>query len=248
MRQKSYIKIIFMSVMLVTLSVKTQADTVSPTHIEISYCEEISDKLDQYDSKEALFAALNLNVHQVAVQQLLHTEIAHFTSQVLEPEDFIAALHPLIHYERAELRSNGLLNPCLVLINPKVDDVQRTLFQPIEIGKLCSFDSDLLQKHSEEMKEAFIQRLFGKKNDIPPSLAPLLLETDKIHKKLNKDLIKLVHAQDVSPLPEALEQSRCLSLQIYPIELYALSAPYRSQADNIPSPTPDAVPVTEDKP
>jgi hypothetical protein len=205
----------------------------APSVAGVKYCEEIGDKLDQYTSKEELFSALTQNARRLAVAQLLQTELARFSPQVLERDNFIDTLTPLIEYSRVDSLSEGLLKPCVVLIEAKVDGAQRAHFNPMEIGRLCSFDGNLLKKQSEEMKEAFISRLFDKKNgvDKPPTLAALLVDADKTQKKFGKDLLKLLHEENVAPPSGAMDDIQCISLRIYPIELYALSAPYRKEAE-----------------
>jgi hypothetical protein len=195
----------------------------------IQYCEDISDKLGHYSSREELFDDLTVKAQRKALTQLLAAELENFEPGLVSREIFIDSLLHLVEHDSPQYVSGGLLTACAVLPQARIDDIHRSRFIAVDAGKVCSFNTDLLQNQSTEIKEKFVERFFGKaqlKDDKASEITELVTEPEKIKKKFGKDLLKLVRETPASPPHDALEQTQCVRLQIYPIELYTLSVPY----------------------
>lgn len=206
--------------------------TATPAGQAIRYCETISEKLHLYANSEELFADLSIKTQTKALQELLEAELAQFESGILSMEDFYTALLHIVEYSEAKRISEGLLTPCMELSNANISQEYRQRFTPIEIGRACSYDADLLQKEAERIKKGLVDTLFnaGKEPAQPEILAKLLNEPKKIVNKYGKKLTNIVHEREVQPSGEAVNGTACKALMVYPIELYALAVPYKEDA------------------
>lgn len=202
-----------------------------PGGAAIKYCENISDQLKRYEDSETLFADLTVKAQSKALRELLKAELQKFTPQMIDEETFIQALLHIVQYTDTQRVSDGLLTPCVVLQQTNIDAIHRKRFTPVEVGRVCSFDEKLLKKQLEKMKNEFVTGFFSKKPDktAPQSLKDVIVEQDKITQKYGKDLSKLLREEELPADGSAVENTKCTALQVYPIEIYALSVPYRKE-------------------
>ena len=202
-----------------------------PKGVAIKYCENISDQLKRYEDSETLFADLTVKAQNKAVRELLKTELEKFSPQVIDEETFVNALLHIVQYTDAQRVSDGLLTPCVVLQQASIEDLHRQRFVPVEVGRMCSFDDKLLKNQLDKMKDEFVSGFFSKKPDAsaPPSLKEVVVEQDKIDKKYGKNLQKLLREMELPADSTAVENTKCTALHVYPIEIYALSVPYRKE-------------------
>jgi len=200
--------------------------------LSIRYCETISEKLHLYANSEELFADLTIKAQTKALQDLLKTEIAQFETGILSMEDFYSALLHIVEYTEAKRISEGLLTPCVELTESKVSKEYRQRFTPVEIGRACSYDAALLKKEANRIKKGLVDTLFnaGKEPARPEALAELLSKPSKIANKYGKKLTQVVHEREAQPSASSVSGTTCKSLMVYPIELYALSVPYKEKA------------------
>ncbi len=200
----------------------------SSTPQDIRYCETISEKLHLYANSEELFADLTIKAQTKALQDLLKSELAQFESNILSMEDFYTALLHIVDYSEAKRISEGLLTPCIELTASHVSAEHRQRFTAIEIGRVCSYNANILEQEVARIKKGLVDTLFtsGKEPAQPEILAKLLSKADKIANKHGKKLTEVVHERDTQPGTDAVTGTACKALMVYPIELYALSVPY----------------------
>jgi hypothetical protein len=201
---------------------------------EIKYCEDISDKLGQYHSSAELFDDLTIKAQRQAIQHLLSAELENFEPSLVSREIFIDSLLHLVVHDSPDYVSGGLLTPCVVLPRAHILPIHRSRFIPVDAGKVCSFSDELRYTQSKQIKEKFIEHFFTEtKANKVSEITELVTEPKKIYKKFGKDLLKLIRETPISPPRDALEETRCVRLQVYPIELYTLSVPYLEGLDEV---------------
>ncbi len=198
----------------------------------IKYCDNISEKLHLYANSEELFADFTIKAQTKALQELLATELQQFSGALLSQEELYSALQHIVEYGKVDRVSEGVLTPCVVLTEAKISAEYRQRFVPVEIGRICSYDPDILQKEVAQVKKGLIDTLFtpGKNAAQPQMLAELLdKQPDKIANKYGKKLTELVHERDAQASAGAIAGTSCKSLVVYPIEFYALSVQFRDE-------------------
>lgn len=192
----------------------------------IKYCNNIREKLEQYSHSEDLFGDLLLGAKRNAVNELLKDEIAQFKSKLVSNADLVDALRHLIQYDKTVQLSDGLLTPCVGLVNPYVSDADRQRFQPVQIGSLCDFTEEKVNAPLAEMRKNFIDILKGEHKTSAEKIVPIvnmMHKHENLMPQLREQLDNMVYEESVATKENAIDGTICKALYVYPVELYAAS-------------------------
>lgn len=177
----------------------------------------------RYPDRAAFEAALTEASEKKAVQTLFAEELAAYEASVFPEERIISALRTLIRYAGSDLSVEDPLQFCMALQDCGIDSADRERFRPVEIGRVCNINEGLVRTQVEKIKEAFAEWVEGEKADGKSldSILSMAADPERIKSHGTGALKTLVHEIDAAPGRDALSGSACLSLVVYPVEIYA---------------------------
>jgi len=193
----------------------------------ITYCEDIASSGWRYRHGKDALRALTMKAQRKAVEYLFQNELKHFDSK-LDKQEIVNALRNLIeHDDQIDTASKGNpFNACVGINNVRLKDAQDQLrFQPKQIGEVCHFSEQVREEQSDEIARSFVSALQDK--NTPKSITSMLNQPDNISPQSEKQLSRYIHKQVSQPnLQKKIQEgTKCISLFVYPVELYTASSP-----------------------
>ncbi|RKZ52826.1 MAG: hypothetical protein DRQ99_32215, partial [Candidatus Parabeggiatoa sp. nov. 3] len=122
----------------------------------VKYCEEIRDFRKYPGGPSQAIEELTIKAQRKAIKRLFAVEFDNFVSSLNE-QDIVDSLRNLLQHDKPKIENGGLFKPCIVLKNVYVK--RKDIFEPIVIGKVCHFNSHLLEKHVNQLQQHFILTL-----------------------------------------------------------------------------------------
>ncbi|MFP4347379.1 MAG: hypothetical protein ACOCWY_02035 [Thermodesulfobacteriota bacterium] len=195
--------------------------------VDTQVCESAFNAAGQwrYPDRAALESALTEASEEKAVQTLFSEELEGYEAAVFPEAKIITALRDLVICDGAYLSVEEPLSFCMRLQGCRIEPADRERFDPVEIGRVCNINPNLVQTQAEKIKEIFARQMVD--TDQGPSLTSIgvmMADPGQIRRYEEAALKALVHEVDVAPSGQALSGSACLSLVVYPVELYAATA------------------------
>jgi len=188
----------------------------------VEYCEEIRDFQKYPGGANQALKELIIKTEKKAIRELFAVEFDNFVS-TLNELDIVDSLRNLLQHDEPKVKNGGLFTPCIVLKNPLIK--KKDIFEPIVIGKVCHFNSNLLEKHVNQLQQAFILTLKGqyKGKENINSIMSMLYDPKNVKNRSNKRLSQYVHQEKLKSNSAAIEGIQCIALFVYPVELYTES-------------------------
>ena len=191
---------------------------------QIQYCTDAFDEkgMWQYKDKDDLMQGLTDGTEKSAVENFFKNELDRFEYTVFSREQIIDAIRALMQYDGHEVFAEKPLKFCMQLQNIRIDEQEKTRFEPVQIAKICNLNKDLMKRQIKQIKSSFAESLTKEKK--LASAQSMLNNPDAIKKIEKQDLIQYVHEVKTTPGPDAVSGTMCISLIIYPVELYTVSS------------------------
>jgi len=156
------------------------------------------------------------------VKALFKNELKDFDSK-LDKVKIVDALTHLIEYNSEETGDGDFYTICVRLDNVHLKNPQyKFIFQPKKIGEVCSFSQQVREKLSDEIRRDFVSALTGK--NIPKFILSMLNEASNIKLLSKNELSQYIYEQEIQSKLKSIEGTKCISLFVYPVELYTLSS------------------------
>jgi len=216
----------------------------------ITYCENIASSGWHYKHGDDALLALTMKAQRKAVEYLFENELKHFDSK-LDKQEIVNALRNLIeHDDQIDTGSKGNpFNACVGLNNVRLKDAQDKLrFQPKQIGEVCHFSQQVREEQSDEIARSFVSSLQDK--NTPKSITSMLNKPDNISPQSEKQLSRYIRKQEIEPEKmhkRIQEGTKCMSLFVYPVELYTASSPIEISPEITVQPPVESVDRTGNK-
>ena len=193
--------------------------------VDTQVCESAFNAAGQwrYPDRAALESALTEASEEKAVQTLFADELDGYEATVFPKAEIITALRDLVFYDDAHLSVQDPLAFCMRLQGCRIEPADRERFGAVEIGRVCNINRNLVQTQAEKIKEVFARQMVDDTAQGPSltSIGAMMADPGQIRRYEDDTLKALVHEIDVAPSGQALSGSACLSLVVYPVELYA---------------------------
>ena len=193
--------------------------------VDTQVCESAFNAADEwrYPDRAALESALTEASEEKAVQTLFAEELEGYEATVFPEAEIITALRDLVLYDGADLSVEDPLAFCMRLQGCRIEPADRERFGAVEIGRVCNINRNLVRTQAEKIKEIFARQMVEDSPRGPSltSIGAMMADPERIMRYEDEVLRALVHEIDVAPSGQALSGSACLSLVVYPVELYA---------------------------
>ncbi len=192
--------------------------------VDTQVCESAFTASGQWrrPDRAALEIALTEATEEKAVQTLFSEELDGYEAAVFPEKEIITALRNLVIYDGAHLSAEDPLTFCMRLRGCRIEPADRERFDAVEIGRVCNINHNLVQTQAEKIKEIFARQMVDTaQGPSLTSIGVMMADPGQIGRYEDAALKALVHEIDVAPSGQALSGSACLSLVVYPVELYA---------------------------
>lgn len=194
---------------------------------DIRFCESAFEASGEWrhPNRDTLTAALTDASEKKAVTEFFGSQLDAYPAEAMTREAIVDALKGLLRHDGADLTSEKPLDFCVVLENCRIDPADRERFKPVEIGRICGINPNLVQTQIRQIGNAFVKRLTEDEASEKriASVMTMMADPDRIAGGDPDSLKSFVHEVGVDPPTEALDGTVCLSLIVYPVELFALS-------------------------
>lgn len=191
---------------------------------DIRYCERISDEAGQwrYPDENAYYREMTIRAERTAVETLFGPALETFRSTVIDRGSLIDALTNFVEYDRETVRGDAEKDFCVILKNPRKKAVSN-LFSPVEIGRACHFDAELLETQIDDMRKTFISDLRNK-DAISGAVLSMMEDPTNINMKTDAQLARFIYEKTPEAPAGGISETECRGLYVFPIELYTASS------------------------
>ncbi|MCP3686346.1 MAG: hypothetical protein GY861_27190 [bacterium] len=203
--------------------------------VAVEYCRDVGTNLNQYTNKSEIYAELELEAHKRSAEYLFSKELTEIDYSVISvtKQHLIDVLVYLVSYDDVIKTAKGdkAFKPCVNLKNIRINSPKDKIrFSPIEIASFCYFDDAVVERKVSEIKLLFSNEI--KNGKISNRIKNMLHTIENIQYKSIEELSQLIHLVqfELEKNQNVIGGTKCVSISIFPIELYAQSAPRKISA------------------
>lgn len=196
--------------------------------IDVKYCSELFEESGKwkYSDKQALDKNFTVEAEKIAVNKIFNNELTSFDFTVLTKEKIVNALRTLLKYDGFEIKSSDPMSFCMVLQKCSILKEEASKFKPVEVARICNTNPEFIKTLVAEIKKSFVSSIKGNKSDAGQidSVLSMMLVPETIKTISDKELAEYLHEKNIAAPPGPVTDMKCVSLIVYPVELYTASS------------------------
>ncbi len=198
--------------------------------VDIRACERAFDDSGRwrYPDRSSLEASLRTAAETDAVSTLLRDQLADHPYGPFSREALTEILKTRLQCDPPELAAAPPLDFCVALDGCRMEGEIQEKFRPREIARICGLDPRQVAAQAAAVETAFAAALAADEPEGPPaSVRSMMNDPEGMATERLSNPDGLIRRVEVAADPRGLEGMTCVSLVIYPIDLFAATTPTR---------------------